>query len=158
MGLYEDILRQPVRILNIRQLVAVTPDTPVRTVVERLRKVRLGCAIVVDPDGRPTGMFTECVLARAMVSKLEILDEPVGENMADEWAKVSVTDPITHVLTSMEEHRMRFVCVTDEDGRAVGLTGQKGLMEYFADHFPKHVQTMARRVGTETTAQQREGG
>ena len=40
----------------------------------------------------------------------------------------------------------RFLCVLDEDGRTrVALTGQKGLSEYIADHFPQ--QVMVQRVG-----------
>ena len=46
------------------------------------------------------------------------------------------------------------VVVTDDDGRVDALTGQKGLMEYVAEHFPK--QVMVQRIGS-PVIQDREG-
>ena len=36
-------------------------------------------------------------------------------------------------------HDLRFVCVVDETGRAVALTGQRGVMEYIAGHYPRRI-------------------
>lgn len=157
MGLYEDILAQPVSTLALRDLVAVSPDTPVREVVERLCEKGLGCAIVVDAAGRPTGMFTERVLARTLSRRPDMMGERVGDHLEPEWAAVTKGDPIVKVLAGMRAKGMRFVCVTDGAGRAVALTGQKGLMEFFADHFPRHVQIVIRHVGAESFAHRREG-
>jgi hypothetical protein len=55
----------------------------------------------------------------------------------------------------MQTKNLRFVVVTDEDGKAIALTGQKGLMEYVAEHFPQ--QVMVQRVGVKPYSSQREG-
>ena len=47
---------------------------------------------------------------------------------------------IAKVLDAMQNHGMRFVIVLDDDGKAIALTGQRGMMEYIADHFPRQVK------------------
>jgi hypothetical protein len=75
--------------------------------------------------------------------------------MADYHCCVKQSDPIVNVLLAMQAQNVRFVCVLDDEGRAVALTGQKGLMEYIADHFPG--QIMVQRIGCAPYIQQREG-
>ena len=66
-----------------------------------------------------------------------------------------MTDPIADVLAALELKNVRFLAVLDEEGRLVGLTGQKGLMEYVADHFPG--QVAVQRINCGPFPQEREG-
>ncbi len=59
------------------------------------------------------------------------------------------------VLEVMEAKNIRFVVVLDEAGKVAGLTGQKGLMEFIAEHFPGEV--MVQRIGTKHYPEEREG-
>ena len=77
------------------------------------------------------------------------------ENGLDVILHTDYSDPIVSVLESLELKNIRFLAVVDEDGRLAGLTGQKGLMEYVADHFPGEV--MVQRVGQTPFLHQREG-
>ncbi|HIK95235.1 MAG TPA: hypothetical protein EYG03_25105 [Planctomycetes bacterium] len=45
------------------------------------------------------------------------------------------------VLEAMEEHNIRFIAVLDDDRRVIGITGQKTLMEFMAEYFPREVFT-----------------
>jgi uncharacterized Ntn-hydrolase superfamily protein len=72
-----------------------------------------------------------------------------------EYFEVSVRDTVCHVMDRVRRQGARFVCVVDEMGRAVALTGQKGLAEYIADHFPD--QVMVQRVGGRPGQETREG-
>ena len=83
------------------------------------------------------------------------LDDPVSMHTADRFPWVSSTDPVAQVLESMQVKNVRFLCVVDEAGRVTGVTGQKGLMEYIAEHFPN--QVMVQRIGREAQMHQREG-
>jgi predicted transcriptional regulator len=78
------------------------------------------------------------------------LDEQVGNHLTPDWATVRQSDPIAKAVEAMQKHRMRFVCVTNVEGQAVALTGQKGLMEYIAEHFPQAV--LNQTPGTKTSA------
>ena len=45
-----------------------------------------------------------------------------------------VREPVFAVLKGMQVEDVRFVVVLNEAGKAIALTGQRGLMEYIADH------------------------
>jgi len=140
MGLREDILKDPVSELEIRELLPVKPKDKIRAAVKLMRAKRLGCVVVVDDNGRPLGKFTEKELLALLLKSPAAMDEAVGDHMTSAWAFVEMTDPIAKVLDAMQSKGLRFVIVLDENGKAVGLTGQKGLMEYLAEHFPRQVK------------------
>lgn len=154
MGLQESLARDPVSEFRIRQPVLCKADEPLSEVITRMRGRRLGCAVVVDSDEKPVGLFTESQLTQLVADQPDAVGAAVGEHMADTWASVKLSDPAPAVMDAMLAENTRFLCVLDDDGRIVGLTGQKGLMEYIADHFPKHV--MVQRVGSRPPAH-REG-
>ena len=137
---------EPVTKLAIREAVTCRPDERVRGAVERMRDRNLGCVVVVDEQGRPVGMLTESMICQALVHDPSVVDEPVQMCMSDTWPWVKQSDPIALILEAMQAKNVRFICVVDEDGRVAGLTGQKGLMEYVAEHFPQ--QVMVQRVGS----------
>ena len=101
---------------------------------------------MVDDDQKPIGIFTESMLTQLMAHGAAPLDDPVRLQMADRLPWVKKSDPIVDVLEAMQAKNIRFICVVDEGGRVAGLTGQKGLMEYIAEHFPR--QVMTQRVGS----------
>jgi len=140
MGLREDILKKTVADLELREIIKVRPHDTVSSVVSIMQQKRLGCVVVVDDDDRPLGKFTEKQLTSLVLKNQSAMDEQVGEHMTSAWSTVEKTDPISKVLDAMQSKGLRFVIVVDSDGRAVGLTGQKGMMEYIADHFPRQVK------------------
>lgn len=155
MGLFENMNSDPVQDLNLRDPVLAKGDETVRNVVRRMQEMDLGCAILIDDDRKPIGMFTERMLTQIMASDPGLLDQPVVSQAADRWPQVTLSDPIVSVLDSLELKNVRFLSVVDDDGRIAGLTGQKGLMEYVADHFPG--QVMVQRVGQKPYMHDREG-
>ena len=155
MGLYENIRTEPTRGLPLREAITVAPTSSVREAIMEMRQKRLGCAIVVDADDRPIGMFTETMLDRLLLEGSWQLDELIKVHMAEQVSCVKESDPIVLVLDALQSKDVRFVCVVDENGRVIGLTGQKGMMEYIAEHFPREV--MVQRVGSSVCPPQREG-
>ncbi len=75
--------------------------------------------------------------------------------MQTNWPTVKLNDPISCVLNALETANIRFLIVIDENGQLAGLTGQKGLMEYVADHFPE--QVIVHRIGCKPYPVEREG-
>lgn len=152
MGLRENILSEKVTELPLREAIAVPPSMSVREAVDRMRGKHLGCVVVVDDSGKPQGTFTEEDLIKMLSGGL---DSVVGDHLSLQWASVKIDAPIASVLEAMKSKNLRFVVVTDEEGRAVALTGQKGLMEYVAEHFPQ--QVMVQRVGVKPYSAKKEG-
>ncbi len=140
MGLREDILSHPVSELDLREILTLSPDDTVQAAVRLMRLKRLGCVMVVDEQGKPLGKFTEHRLLVKLVEDAQALIRPLKDVMVNDWAEVKLNDPIAKVLDAMQNHGMRFVIVLDDDGKAIALTGQRGMMEYIADHFPRQVK------------------
>ncbi len=141
MGLREDITHETVADMPLRPALTVTPDTTVAQAVRLMRDNALGCVFVVDSELRPTGKFTERHLVKLICGCVP-LEEPVVKHMVaiPEAGSVRMSDSVSKVLANMRQARLRFVCVVDESGRVAGMTGQKGLMEYFAERFPRLVK------------------
>ena len=154
MVLRENLLTESISKLALREAIVVDPTTLIRDAVVLMCNKRLGCVIVAKEDRIPIGVFTERELMKLLARDASALDEQVGNHLAPNWATVRQSDPIAKALEAMQKNRMRFVCVTNDEGKAIALTGQKGLMEYIAEHFPQVVLTQA--PGT-TTFTEREG-
>ena len=156
MGLYENIQSEPVSRLDLREPVTASPDATIREAVGMMRQRKLGCVIAVDDERKPQGMFTESMLTQLLAEgRSEALDEPIKDHMLARWPWVKLDDKVGDVLEALQTKNIRFLCVVDEDGCLAGLTGQKGLMEYVAEHFPGEV--MVQRVGCTPYTHQREG-
>ena len=155
MGLKENLQAEPISRLQIRKAVIAGPTDSVRAAVSNMRKNDIGCAIVTDKDQRPIGIFTESMLSEMLAHHPTKLDEPLEKHMADRCPWVKTTDPVGELLEAMQLKNIRLLCVVDDDDSVVGLTGQRGLMEYVADHFPG--QVMVQRVGMPPYLSDREG-
>ncbi|MBL4702613.1 MAG: CBS domain-containing protein [Phycisphaeraceae bacterium] len=140
MGLREDILNEPVSDLGMRELLILKADDTVLDAVKLMRKKRLGCVLVVDGQGKPLGEFTEHTLLQLIGGGSQAMSKKLRDVASQEWISVLNTDPIAKVLDAMQDHGRRFVIVVDSQGKAIGLTGQRGMMEYIADHFPRQVK------------------
>lgn len=146
MGLQQNIATEPVSKLDIRTPVLCGPNDSVRSAIHSMRERNLGCVIVVDKRQAPLGMFTESMLVQLLSRDRGQLDDPIRLHMAEQWPKVNLSDHIAFVLEAMQTKNVRFIGVLDDEGRVVGLTGQKGLMEFVSEHFPQ--QVMVQRVGS----------
>lgn len=139
MGLREDILKRPVGELPLRKLLAVRTTTTVQQAMRQMRDARLGCAVIVDDAGRPLGKFTERKLMRLLVEGGS-LGDPAQQYMFGGDDCVRSDQPIADMIRMMQTRHLRYIIVVDDQGKAVALTGQKGLMEFIADHFPRAVK------------------
>lgn len=139
MGLRKIILHEPVSKLELRELLTLKPNDTVKAAVKLMRTKRLGCVVIIDEQGKPLGEFTEHSLLKLLLVNPEAMSCDLKDVMGDDWTTVKLTDPVAKVLDAMHDGS-RFVVVVDEDGKAIHLTGQKGLMEYIADHFPRQVK------------------
>ncbi len=155
MGLYENIRSEPVSRLAIREPVVVSPEATVRDAVDQMRQKKLGCAIVVNDERRPVGLFAESKLTRLLSETPAAIYDSILDHLDRQWPTVSLSDPISCVLTALEVANIRFLIVVDDHGRLAGLTGQKGLMEYVAEHFPR--QVIVQRIGGKPYPAHREG-
>jgi CBS domain-containing protein len=121
-----------------------------------MREKRLGCTIVVDESGKAVGAFTERNVIELLLQQPGDLSAmQVDHHLDDDWFVTKQGDPIHATMTTIAKRGARFICVVDDEGRPVALTGQKGLSEYVAEHFPQ--QVMVQRIGGKPGMETREG-
>jgi CBS domain-containing protein len=155
MGLYQKLREEPIANLDLRDLITVAPTGTVRAAVALMQEGRVGCVAVVDPEGRPIGAFTERLLMKLVLDNPSAMDEPLSDHMVSPWTTVTRSDTIARLIDLMESEKLRFVCVVDDQGRAAALVGQKGVVAYLADQFPREVK--GQDFGTKMHMDQREG-
>jgi predicted transcriptional regulator len=148
MGLHENMRSEPVTELALREAITVSPGTTAREAIEKMRAKRLGCVVVTGDDNLPLGIFRENEVMGLLARSPASLDDPVQSHLAPDWARIKQSDSIAEALEAMKKKRLRFVVVCDDEGRPVALTGQKGVLEYIAEHFPRHVLTQSPGAGT----------
>lgn len=97
-------------------VVTITPDETVRTLVELLRDHRIG-AVVVSADGNAVdGIVSERDVVRRLADTgAEVLEQPIGQIMTTEVHTCALDDDIADLAEQMTERRIRHVPVIVED-------------------------------------------
>ena len=155
MGMREEIQGQTISQLSLRPYVAVTAETTVRQTVQKMREEEIGAAIVVDQSGKAVGLFTEKLLVNLLATDPSHMDEQVSHHMSRHLISLRKTDTIAKLILTMQRHNLRWVCLTDEAGRPVALTGMRGVIEHVADYFPRLVKVQPFNLNI--SVEQREG-
>lgn len=155
MGLEQALQEQTVGALRLLAPIKVREDVTVREAVGLMRKRRLGCVVIVDESDQPIGQFSERALIKLLAEGSDFLDDPVGKHMAGSWTKIGISEPLGNAVHAMEEHGVRFLIVVDDNGKVTGLTGQKGMMKFLAEYFPRSVKVQD--LASNISMDQREG-
>jgi CBS domain-containing protein len=155
MGLTDMLESTAISEVHLRTPVCVGPTQTIAEVVQAMRAAHLGCVIIIDSDRKPLGMFTEGMLRELLVQNSRVVQNRIEDHMARRFPCLTASSPVEMILVAMQANNTRFICVLDESGRVVGLTGQKGLMEFVAECFPR--QVMVQRIGGTPYPATREG-
>ena len=126
----------------------VTPATPLKNVADILVRGRIGVVPVLTPQGRVAGVVAEGDLLR----KEQLQRDPDGRHSADlpyrirrdiataETAgelmdRYPATAPadtsVAEAARLMDRHRSRFLLVTSEDGKLLGVVTARDLLRVF---------------------------
>jgi CBS domain-containing protein len=106
--------------------VCCTPDTPLRTVLETMKRERVGSIVVVDAEQRPLGVFTlGDVLTRVALPQTP-LESPVGGVMSQRLRWLPAHAPAFEAALLMARENIRHVPLL-QDGRLVGMVSESRL-------------------------------
>lgn len=155
MGLRENILSQPVSDLSIRELVSVPPTETVRETVALMRGKNMGAAIVIDDAGYPIGMFNEKLLIHLFEAGTDAMGDPVEKHMTRSVACVGTQETIATLIATIHSRGLRWICICDEAGKAIGISGVRGVMEYVTEHHPRSV--LVQPLQSKLSVDEREG-
>jgi CBS domain-containing protein len=117
---------RPLRDLTGRAPVCCAPGTPLREALETMRRERVGSMVVVDPEGRPVGVFTlGDVLVRVALPQIA-LDTPISAVMSSRVHTAPAHAPVFEAALLMARENVRHVPLV-EQGRLVGVVSESRL-------------------------------
>lgn len=141
MSLKQDLDSTPVSRLNVRPPLTISASATVREAVQLMRTKKLGCVVVVDENDRAVGLFTEAMLRHGLNQSAALLDDTMQNQMATRFPWVLPVDSARDILDAMEDFDTRFLAVLNNERHVTGITGQKTLIEFVAESFPREILT-----------------
>ncbi len=128
--------------LDLRTAVMVTPNTPIEDVIEALREVHRGAALVEDGDGTLLGIITERDVLLKLDPSEPDLTAPVSTLMTENPVTVEVGASILATLAKMDEGLFRHMPVVDEDNQVVSLVSVRDILTWVSLHYSEAVQNL----------------
>lgn len=95
-------------------------DTDVSTIVEDMRELDVGSAVVVE-DETPIGIVTDRTIALALADDPDVVERTVEALVEGEVVSAMEGTDVFEVLDTMSDESIRRIPVVDEEGRLVGI-------------------------------------
>lgn len=113
-----------------RNLPVVEESLSVREALSRADQLgrRPGALLIVDTDGRLTGIFTDGDLRRLVLHRPEALETPISRVMTRSPRTLSDSALVRDAVRMVREHRQDEIPVLDSAGRPVGLLDVQDLI------------------------------
>jgi CBS domain-containing protein len=100
--------------------VTVSPDTPVRDLIQLLAEHNIGAVVVSTDDNAVAGIVSERDVVRGLKDGTGVLDGEVASIMTAEVRTAHPHDSVHDLMKLMTEHRIRHVPVVS-DGDLHGI-------------------------------------
>ena len=107
----------------------VRPDASVTDALLEMSRGGMGMAIVADASARPTGVFTDGDLRRALAGTDDIRHAALTALMTRNPRSIGPDALAAEAAELMERHRINQLLVVDADGRLVGALNMHDLMQ-----------------------------
>jgi CBS domain-containing protein len=114
-----------VRDIMSKDLVAVEPTSTVAEAATMMGERHVGSALVIEDD-RPTGIFTERDVLRALASDFDAAHHPVADWMTHDPTTVDVSADVRTARNLMLDGGFRHLPVL-ESGRLVGIVSLRDI-------------------------------
>ena len=110
------------------------PNSTIRGVLKVLIEQNIGAVVIVDPDDKPIGIFTE----RDYLKKLAFLeksplDDTIELHMTTNPRCLSATDEVIKAMTAMRAGRFRHIVIVDDSGKLAGIVSIKDVINFIVD-------------------------
>lgn len=113
--------------------VTIQQDQPVRRAVERMKRRRVGCILILSGESL-VGIFTERDLITRVLGQRGTMDLAVSELMTPKPEVARTDEPIKVVLSRFMQKGMRHLPVLDSADRPVGTLSVRRAVHFLSDH------------------------
>lgn len=140
MDLLQDLNHETVERAELAEAFCVTPEVPVRDVLEQLKQRNTGCVLVCE-EGKLVGIFTERDALKLLAEDAD-LDVPIGQVMVRNPMTLPSSATMAEAITRMSSGGYRRMPIVDGQGRPLGLLKVSGILRYLVQYFPNLVYTL----------------
>ncbi|MEW6050536.1 MAG: KpsF/GutQ family sugar-phosphate isomerase [Candidatus Zixiibacteriota bacterium] len=99
----------------------IKPEAPFSEMILEMTGKRLGCVLITDSSGKPTGIFTDGDLRRLIEKGANFAKLKAGDVMIPKPKVISQDAILDAALAVMEKHAITQLATVDSDGRLAGV-------------------------------------
>ena len=127
------------------KLITITPEQPVRALVELLSRYNIGAVVVVNEAGNLVGIVSERDVVRQLGHLDNILSQPVRNLMTADVFTCLPQDDLMSVANVMTERRFRHMPVL-EDGMLLGIISIGDVLKAQRDSYKGQIDTLETQI------------
>ena len=135
----------PISALGLSPPVSIGRDASVGAALSAIQRRGQGYVLVVDSDGRPTGIISEREVLMRMVARDVKYDENADKYVTHGLETLTLKDPIARGVQLMNESGERNIPVVDDRGVAVAVLRTLDIIHFLAEAFPAQVLNLPPR-------------
>ncbi len=137
----------PIERLLRRPVATLPPDATCAEAAALLRDENIGCVVVADADGRPTGLVTDRdLVVRVMAAGRDPEKLALRQIMSGEPVFLGDERGLGHVVATMRDQGVRRIPVVDAQGRLEGLLALDDLLIVLAEELSGLAETVRREI------------
>jgi CBS domain-containing protein len=136
----EALLDDTIRVLGPDEPITVSDAASVTDAVRRMMAHRRAAVLIVDGEGKLSGIFTERdVLTRVVARGLDPERTALVQVMTREPEALAVGDRVAYAVNQMSVAGYRTIPLVDADRRPVGVVTVNHIIRWMATLFPEAV-------------------
>jgi CBS domain-containing protein len=138
------LLNDTIAVLSPADPISLPPTATVHEAVQAMLARRRAAVLVVDGDGRLSGIFTERdVLTRVVGRDRDARRTTLGDVMTTRPEALTVGQRVAYAVHCMSVAGYRTVPLVDDAGRPIGVVTVSEVIRWLADLFPEAVLNLA---------------
>jgi CBS domain-containing protein len=133
-------LSDTVKLLAPSEPIRARPDTTVHEAISQMADKRRAAVVVVDAEGRLTGIFTERdLLRRVAVPGRDPRQTRLGEVMTPGPESLAPNDLIAYAISRLHHASYRTIPLVDAERRPIGIMTVNDIVQWLAELFPEAI-------------------
>ena len=107
----------------------VTPEASIAEAIREITRGTIGMTVVISPERRVLGIFTDGDLRRAVLKNLDLQNLTVNDVMTRNPRTMSQEKLAAEAVEMMERYKINQIPVVDDDGRLIGALNMHDLFQ-----------------------------
>jgi CBS domain-containing protein len=125
--------------IGLKEPFTVAPSTSLAECIETMRSRRIGSLLIVSPDGKIQGIFTERDCLMKVVGKVNDLSLPVSDCMTKHPICERPEASLAFALNLMSNGGFRHIPIVDQDNVPIGIVSIKDVVDHIVKKMLKSI-------------------